>query len=326
MNMGAPAPRGGGASNRKQTINPTNILIRAENPRCGRSAEDGSSRVQLPSGRTPRPFAVRVPRGLHSTPPNVRAGPTPTVAGCSRAAPERPLPKGSHLAARNPSAPPIRPDPTTLRPRLDSPACFAIATPSPAPRPPSALRSRRLTTFQVQDAGSTPRARHRAVDARAGMGWLVGHRWAPQRQDSSGLGFGMLRTSLPLVLSVDCVCGRTSRYILNIGKYRFLYFPNRTLIAFIKGPLLNPLSSNEACLRQDFQVFTCSWMADAKFFGNQTAADSVPDKVPGDLRRKVPPRVLQPEQYTEPVLIGQRPKHAICFHFLSKPIWYLTLS
>src|ERR1700731_4306502 len=119
-------------------------------PRCGRSAEDGSSRVPLPSGRTPRPFAVRVPHGPHSTPPTVRAGPTPTVAGCSRAAPERPLPKGSHLAARNPSALPIRPDPTTLRPRPDSPACFAIATPSPAPRPPSALRSRRLTTFRCR--------------------------------------------------------------------------------------------------------------------------------------------------------------------------------
>src|SRR5207247_563901 len=83
---------------------------RYAHPRCGRSAEDGSSRVPLPSGRTPRPFAVRVPRGPHTTPPTVRAGPTPTVAGCSRAAPERPLPKGWHLAARNPSAPPIRPD------------------------------------------------------------------------------------------------------------------------------------------------------------------------------------------------------------------------
>jgi hypothetical protein len=41
------------------------------------------------------------------------------------------------------------------------------------------------------------------------MGWLVGHRWAPHRQDSSGLGFGMLRTSLPSVLSVDCVRRRT---------------------------------------------------------------------------------------------------------------------
>src|SRR5580698_743407 len=136
-------------------------------PRCGRSAGDGSGRVPLPGGRTPRPFAVRVPRGPHSTPPTVRAGPTPTVAGCSHAAPERPLPKASHLAARNPSAPPIRPDPTTSRPRPDSPACFAIATPSPAPRPPSALRSRRLTTFQVQDAGSTPQARHRADVDRA---------------------------------------------------------------------------------------------------------------------------------------------------------------
>jgi len=28
-----------------------------------------------------------------------------------------------------------------------------------------------------------------------------------------------------------------------------------------------------------------------------------------------------PEQYSEPVLIGQRPKHAICFfHFLSGPM------
>src|SRR5579862_6203109 len=125
--------------------------------RFGRSAEDGSSRVPLPSGRTPRSFAVRVLRGPHSTPPNERAGPTPTVGGCSRAKPERPLPKGAHPVARNPSAPPIRPDPTTLRPRPDSPACFAIATPSPSPRPPSALRSRRLTTFQVQDAGSIPR-------------------------------------------------------------------------------------------------------------------------------------------------------------------------
>src|ERR1700719_942214 len=158
-------------------------------PRCGRSAEDGSSRVPLPGGRTPRPFAVR-------------AGPTPTVAGCSRAAPERPLPKGSHLAARNPSAPPIRPDPTTLRPRPDSPACFAIAMPSLVPRPPSALRSRRLTTFQVQGAGSTPRARHRADANRVAMGWLVVHRWVPHRQDSLGLEFGMLRTSLPSVLPV----------------------------------------------------------------------------------------------------------------------------
>ena len=125
----------------------------------------------LPSGRTPRPFAVRVPRGPHSTPPTGRAGPTPTLAGCSRAAPERPPPKGSPLAGRNPSAPPIRPGPTTLRPRPDSPACFAIATPSPAPRPPSGLRSRRLTTFQVQDAGSTPGARHRADADRVAMGW-----------------------------------------------------------------------------------------------------------------------------------------------------------
>src|SRR5580698_3008734 len=109
------------------------------------------------------------------------------------------------------------------RPRPDSPACFAIATPSPAPRPPSALRSRRLTTFQVQDAGSNPRGRHRADADRVAMGWLVGRRWAPHRQDSLGLEFGMLRTSLPLVLLVDCVCDRTSR-----GVDRAILVPNHT--------------------------------------------------------------------------------------------------
>ena len=70
---------------------------------------------------------VRAPRGPHSTPPIARAGPTPIVAGCSRAASETLPPKPWHLAARNPSAPPIRLDPTTLVPRPDSPACFAIA-------------------------------------------------------------------------------------------------------------------------------------------------------------------------------------------------------
>ena len=104
----------------------------------------------------------------------------------------------------------------------EEPVGVQQATPSPAPRPPSALRSRRLTTFQVQDAGSTPRAPHRAVDARAGRGWLVGHRWAPPRQDSPGLGFGMLRKSLPSVLSVDCVCRRT------LFSYRLGFFSRRT--------------------------------------------------------------------------------------------------
>src|SRR5580704_11124592 len=96
-----------------------------------------------------------------------------------------------------------------------------------------------------------------------------------------------------------------ARTILNVGKYGFLYSPNCSLIAFIKGPLLNPLSSNEASLRQDFQMLARGWMADAEFFGNQTAAYSVPDEVSGELRRKVPPRILQPEQYFDPVLVGQ---------------------
>src|SRR5580700_321624 len=153
------------------------------------------------------------------------------VAGCSRAAPERPPPKGSPLAARNPSALPIRPHPTTSGPRPDSPACFAIAIPSPAPRPPSALRSRRLTTFQVQDAGSTPRARHRADADRVAMGWLVVHRWAPHRQDSLGLEFGMLRTSLPLVSAYSSCTEDNERHSSHLA-YKS---PCKTYAHFLTG-------------------------------------------------------------------------------------------
>ena len=123
--------------------------------------------------------------------------------------PKDPCRKPRILLRVTQAIPPMPPHPTTLRPRPDSPACFAIAIPSPAPRPPSALRSRRLTTFQAQDAGSTARARHRADADRVAKGWLVVQRWAPHRQDSLGLEFGMLRTSLPLVLPVGCACGRT---------------------------------------------------------------------------------------------------------------------
>jgi hypothetical protein len=105
------------------------------------------------------------------------------------------------------------------------------------------------------------------------MGWLVGHRWAPHRQDSLRLEFGMLRMSLPLVLSVDCVCGRTSRYILDIGKYRFLYFPNRTLIAFIKGPLLNPAGTG---------VAVCAWSSGIVVKVKSKPRTKVLEKVPED--------------------------------------------
>ena len=148
---------------------------------CGFQADELLDR--LPSAYLVDPIA------LH--PPCARDGLQQSQVAAPRQHPKDLPPRGSHLAARNPNAPPIRPDPTTSRPRPDSPVhVSAIASPSQVPRPPSALRSRRWTTFQVKDAGSTPRARHRAVGARAGMEWLVGQRWAPDRQDSSGLGFG----------------------------------------------------------------------------------------------------------------------------------------
>ena len=175
-------------------------------PRGGRSAED----VQVVCGfqadelldRLPSPYLVD-PVALH--PPCARDRLQQSQVALAQR-PKDHCRKGSQLAARNLSAPPKPPHPTTLRPRPDSPASFAIATPSPAPRPPSARRSRQSTTFQVQAGGSTPQARNPADADRAAMAWLVEHRWAPHRRDSSRLEFGMLRTSLLLVLSVGGIC------------------------------------------------------------------------------------------------------------------------
>src|ERR1700720_2399254 len=91
--------------------------------------------------------------------------------------------------------------------------------------------------------------------------------------------------------------------ILNIRKYRFLYLPNRSFIALVKGPLLDPLPSNKACVRQNFQVFTRCGMADTQLSGDQQATDSVPHEVSVDLRGKMLPGVLQPEQYFDPLFI-----------------------
>jgi hypothetical protein len=102
---------------------------------------------------------------------------------------------------------------------------------------------------------------------------------------------------------------------LNFGKDRFLYSPNRALIALVKGPLFDPLSSNQACLGQNLQVFTGGGMADAELSGNQTAADSVADKVSVDLGWEMLSGVLEPGQYFDPLLIGQGPKGAIDLHY-----------
>jgi hypothetical protein len=66
-------------------------------------------------------------------------------------------------------------------------------------------------------------------------------------------------------------------------------------------------------------------MADLQLSGDQQAADSIPDEVSVDLRREMFPRVLEPPQYFDSLLISQGPKCAIDFHF-SPANSYLTFS
>src|SRR5271154_3994817 len=52
-----------------------------------------------------------------------------------------------------------------------------------------------------------------------------------------------------------------ARYILDIGKYRFLYFPNRTFIAFIKGPLAGwPAKEVDFSPSQHREAAPCSFI------------------------------------------------------------------
>jgi hypothetical protein len=56
-------------------------------------------------------------------------------------------------------------------------------------------------------------------------------------------------------------------------------------------------------------------MADTQLSGDQQATDSVPHEVSVDLRGKMLPGVLQPEQYFDPLFISQGSKGAIDCHF-----------
>ncbi len=105
--------------------------------------------------------------------------------------------------------------------------------------------------------------------------------------------------------------------MLNVQQHRLLDLPDLSLISLIEGPLLDPLPSQETCLRQDLQVFAGRWMTDAEFSRNQQAADTVLNQVAVDLRGKVAPRIFQPLQDLQPAVVCEGSKNAFHLYLLS---------
>jgi hypothetical protein len=75
-----------------------------------------------------------------------------------------------------------------------------------------------------------------------------------------------------------------------------------SFIPLVERPLLYTAGLEQAGLAQYFQVFTCRWLTDAKFFGNQYSTDSILDQVSAYLEREVGRGIFEPLQDLHPSL------------------------
>jgi len=84
-----------------------------------------------------------------------------------------------------------------------------------------------------------------------------------------------------------------------------LYLINLFLIASIKGPLFNARALNQACLRQNLQMFASGRLAHSKFVCDEKSAYPISDQVSVNLRCEVFHWIAQPSQDLQPTLVGQ---------------------
>lgn len=104
------------------------------------------------------------------------------------------------------------------------------------------------------------------------------------------------------------------RVALNFAQDRLLELPDSGLIALIKGPLFDALSTNQPCMTQDFQVFTRGGLADSEFLRDEAAAYTILDQVPIHLGRKVTGGGLEPFQDLPAAAAGQCSQSKIRSH------------
>ena len=69
--------------------------------------------------------------------------------------------------------------------------------------------------------------------------------------------------------------------------------------------MLDSLGADQSCLYQNFQMFTGGWLADAEFFCDQQAADTIFDEIAVDLRGEVFLGMAQPVEDLESAGVGE---------------------
>lgn len=101
---------------------------------------------------------------------------------------------------------------------------------------------------------------------------------------------------------------------LDFGQDRLLELPDSRLVALVKGPLFDSLSTNQSRLGKNFKMFTRGRLADLKLLRDEHTAHAILDQVSIHLRWKMTSGVLEPFQDQPAAAAGQRPQCKIRSH------------
>jgi len=101
---------------------------------------------------------------------------------------------------------------------------------------------------------------------------------------------------------------------LNLIANHLPELPDSCFVAPVERPLLDSLAPDETGLRQDLQVLASRRLAHAELARDENTADAVADQVAIHLLGEMPDRVLEPLQYLQPALIGERAKCKLGSH------------
>ncbi len=101
---------------------------------------------------------------------------------------------------------------------------------------------------------------------------------------------------------------------LQFGLHETLQLFDRTLISFVKRPLLDSLRSQESRVYQKVQMFTCSGLTHLQFAGNEKPTDSILHQISIHLRWEMLPRRLQPLENPASGIAGNGAKSEVNIH------------
>jgi len=119
------------------------------------------------------------------------------------------------------------------------------------------------------------------------------------------------------------VPGLAERITLQLSQRHLLQMIDLGLVPLVKDPLLDSLRPYQSGMAQNLEVFARGRLAHSKLAGNQHSAYTVIHQTPIHLCGEMLRRVLEPVQYLQPAIAGERSKREGCIHMDSSPSCYL---